>query len=676
MKQKSKIEKVREHRRELKKQELLNEKRKLGLNQILKPALYLLISIILEITSFAIFKFKTTSGSTQFLPQYILFDVGVWLIVCGLMLCTKLNWLSNIIFYISLVLKATIFITNVTLRSDFGYLFSADKLSVVPEMVEAMNFSFINYGLILFCVLGAVVVISAPILFDKFFGRKKIQLKKISNSIFCLLFFLVTLTVGSGCFAAQTALLKTSNSYKEIYDDKYIYENHQINDLVYQKFGSCGFYLVSLSNIFFPNAGISKSEVNKTIETYNNSTVQKNESAKLYGDNLIVIMMESMEWFAIDPYNTPNLWALKTGTANENIPKQGMVFTNYISNNKTNVSENLCMLGYMPNEAKFNFKANNTYATKYSLANLFETEGYTTSYFHNWRINFFSRDKVNKEIGFDNIYSLEDFKHPEKSTEFNFYNRESDFIDQFMNKIAPTSGKFMSFYTTVSSHGTYDVQNPRFENHFKTYDSNLELMKELFSSQGYTYPSDAKFQARLKEYKSAIMDTDEMVGKLFKHLKDNNMLNTTNIVLYSDHNAYYEELTNHIKNTKKTEYTNTYSYTVPLMIYSNDLQLSTIDTFCSAYDLYPTICSLYGLPYNTYNAMGKDVLSADISNTVYYSALTGFYSPTCYSKNMQYIHKYENATDSDVDLFKTNVCEFLRKERTLSIVYKSNKTYK
>ena len=676
MKQKSKIEKVREHRRTLKKKEMLNEKNKLGLNQLLKPALYLLISIVLEIVSFALFKFKTPSGSTQILPQYILFDVGFWLIVCAIMLCTKLNWLSNIVFYVSLVLKVTIFITNMTLRADFGYLFSVDKLSVVPEMVEAMNFSFINYGLILICVVCAAIVISAPILFDKFLGKKKIQLKKISNSIFCLLFFLVTATVGAGCFAAQSALLKTADSYKEIYDDQYIYENHQINDLVYQKFGSCGFYLVSFKNLLFPNSGISTSEINKTIESYDKSITPKNESAFLYDDNLIVIMMESFEWFAIDPYNTPNLWALKTGTDNENIPKQGMVFTNYISNNKTNVSEDLCLLGYMPNEATYSVKSENTYATKYSLPNLFEAQGYTTSYFHNWRINFFNRDEVNKELGFDNIYSLEDFEHPDKSTKFNFYNLESDFVDQFMTKIAPTSVKFLSFYTTVSSHGTYSVQNPRFEKHFKTYDANLDLMKAWFSEQGYNYPSEEKYQAHLKEYKSAAMDTDEMVGKLFKHLKDNNMLESTNVILYSDHNAYYEELTNHIKGTTRTQYTNTYSYTVPMMIYSNDLQLSTIDTFCSTYDLYPTICYLYGLPYNTYNALGKNILSADISNTIYYSALTGFYSPTCYSRNMQYIQKYEVTKDSDVDLFKTNVCEFLRKGRILNIVYKSNKTYK
>ena len=42
---------------------------------------------------------------------------------------------------------------------------------------------------------------------------------------------------------------------------------------------------------------------------------------------------------------------------------------------------------------------------------------------------------------------------------------------------------------------------------------------------------------------------------------------------------------------------------------------------------------------------------------------------------MQYTTKYEGATDSDVETFKTNVCAFLKAQRTLEIVYKSNRTY-
>ena len=386
-------------------------------------------------------------------------------------------------------------------------------------------------------------------------------------------------------------------------------------------------------------------------------------------------MLESFEWFAIDPYNTPNLWALKTGTSNSNIPKQSMVFSNYNSNNKTNVSENICMLGYMPNEATFGVKSPNVYSTKYSLPNLFKAEGYSTSYFHNWKIKFYDRGNTNKNIGFDKIYSLEDFEHKNKSTKFNYYNLESDFAEQFMNQIAPTSGKFMSFYTTVSSHGTYTVKNPQFEKYFKIYDLNLENMKKWFEEQKYHYPETTEMQEVLKEYKAAAMDTDEMIGKLFNHLNSTGLIDNTAVMIYSDHNAFYQNLTNEIKSTNKNDYSSQNSYIVPLMIYSKNLSSITVNKFCSTYDLYPTISKMFGLPYNTINAQGVNLLSTTPLETVYYSALTGFYSSSCYSKNMLYIKKYTGASETDVATFKTNVCNFLKKQQTLEVVYKSNLTY-
>ena len=167
-----------------------------------------------------------------------------------------------------------------------------------------------------------------------------------------------------------------------------------------------------------------------------------------------------------------------------------------------------------------------------------------------------------------------------------------------------------------------------------------------------------------------------MVGKLFKHLNDTGLIQNTTVMLYADHNAYYQNLTKVIKGTEKDDYSSQKAYNVPLMIYSNKIASQTIDSFCSTYDIYPTLCEMFGLPYNVVNAMGKDMFSEnDIKNTVYSSALTGFSSAKCYSKTMQHITKYAGSTDADVELFKINVVEFLKKQQILKIVYNSNRTY-
>ena len=64
---------------------------KLSLNQILKPAMFLLFAILYEVINFA------TLG-LQFLPKYFLFDLGAFLIFAGIIFLVPKNWLSNIFF--------------------------------------------------------------------------------------------------------------------------------------------------------------------------------------------------------------------------------------------------------------------------------------------------------------------------------------------------------------------------------------------------------------------------------------------------------------------------------------------------------------------------------------------------------------------------------------------------
>ena len=169
---------------------------------------------------------------------------------------------------------------------------------------------------------------------------------------------------------------------------------------------------------------------------------------------------------------------------------------------------------------------------------------------------------------------------------------------------------------------------------------------------------------------------DEMIGKLFAHLNKTGLIDNTTVMVYSDHNAYYQNLTKKIKGTENAGYSSQIAYSVPLMIYSKNLPELEIKDFCSTYDIYPTLCEMFGLPYNTINALGKDMLDENaIKTTIYSSSLTGFSSAKCYSKNMQYITKYTGATDEDAESFKTNVCEFLKKQKLLHTVYKSNRTY-
>lgn len=667
---KSKLTKI---EKKLKKQE---EKRdnhnNLSLNQLVKPLVFLILSIVIEITSFKLLGLKNSKTNTyQLFPTYLFFDFAFWIIVCGIMLWCK-TWFSNFLFYFFILFQLILCLTNITLYKDFGYIFTFDMFLLVKETIDSFDISFVSTLTIVILVLSLLALISIPILIDVFLKKKKINLTKMSRPVFGLLAFLCCFFVAGGSYSIQLATLyaPSNGMYAAIDNDRYLYDNMHIKEEAYKRFGSFGFYFknaydLTLRKIFLPDTDELKNTVSQ-------KEVVEDPSALLYGDNLICIMLESYEWFAIDPYNTPNLWKLKTGedlSGNSSVPSKATVMENYISNNKTNVSEDIALLGFMPNINKLNVNGKNNIFTKYSLPNSFADQGYSTTFLHNWKKDFYNRNTNNINIGFEKFYGLTDFESENKSTKFNYFNLEQDFVKQFINEIAPTDKKFMSFYTTVATHGSYEVSNPKFSELYKEYDANLENFVTWFEESGYIYPQESHYQDILRQYKTASMDTDRMVGLLFDHLKQNNMLDNTTVLLYADHNAYFHDLSYRVKETTKFDYDAQKSFTVPLMIYSKKLGSKSYTTFCNTYDIYPTLCKLFGLKHSTALVQGYDMFSPEIKNSTFVSYLTGYYSSKYYSKNMINFTPYDGVTEGDLEVFKKNVCLFYKKQKLIEQLY-------
>ena len=661
--------------KEQKKALWLENKNKLGLNTILKPIIFLVFAITIEIVNFHILNITTTAGEKQLFPTYMFFDFGLWLIIAAIMLTCTRNWLSNTMFYFFTLFQIVICAVNATLYKDFGYLFTWDMIVLAVEGIDSFDISFIDFESALLYLALIIVFISIPIIIDVFGKKKQFEIKKLTRPILLLICFLSCFAIGTTSYTVQALTLGTGKNaeYKEIESDKYLFSNMHIIEESYRKFGTGGFYTKNLYDLTLGRLFVSGKD--ETINMINSQKVQVNEDAVLHGDNLVVIMLESFEWFAIDPYNTPNLWKLKTGTSSADyespIPNKGVVIHDYVSNNKTNVSEDAAILGYMPHINQYKI-GKNTYATEYSLPNLFRNLGYTANYFHNFLPKFYDRNVVNVNMGFEKFYSSADFVSPDGTkSDFNNFHLESDYIDQMINHLAPTDKKFMSFYTTVSSHGGYETYNSRFENHYQTYDNNLNNYELWLKNNGYVYPESEHYKNILRQYKAATMDTDVMVGKLFEHLKENNILDDTTVVIYSDHNAYFHNLAQAVKGTEIEDIGNLTTHNVPFMIYSSKLGSRDVYGFCNPYDIYPTICELFGLGYSTFFTQGYNMLTDDIENSLYVSYLTGYYNGKCYSKTMKNTVMLEGSTEADVATFKTNVCKFYQKQKYIEKVYRA-----
>lgn len=637
------------------------------LSDILKPVLFLVFAIVFEMVNFAFIRFKATGSSTtvQLLPTYFMINLSFYLVVAGIMFVVKRGW-ANAVMYVFLGFQIAINCINSTLYKVFGDIFSFDMIKLGGEAVAAFSFQFIEFWSILANLAILAVLITSQVLMDKKI-KKYYPLKRMNRLSLLLSVFSALWTISITGFFVQTANFKnTPNSIAVAESDKYLWDNMQFKLEAYKKFGTYGFYAKSIGNLIYKNDKPTNAEITDIKKGLKDGQKQTNTSATLYGDNLIMIMLESFEWFAIDPIYTPTLWKIRT--------ESGVAFENFYSKNKTNMSEDIGLNGNMPKDTQMSTLAGkDNLNTPYSLPNLFRSLGYSANYFHGYKKTFYERDVVNKNMGFENVYGVEDVTLENKSTVFNDWNLDSDYINAMLDKFIPDQDEpFFSFFTTVTTHGSYNRTNERFQVYYDLWKKELDKYKTWLSENtSYSYPEDPHMEALYRQYKCAAMDTDRMVKLVLDTLEARGLADKTTLVLYADHNAYYENLCYGIKNISKDDFYDTYMYNIPAMIWSKKLEHQVNNTFCNTYDIFPTVCELFGLPYNTYMTQGFNIFNpAEISQSLMVSYITGMFKQDIYSINIVDMYVTEGVTSQEMEFFKRDACRFYEKQHILEQIYK------
>ncbi len=645
----------------------IKNRQTMRLSDILKPVLFLVSAIVLEMVNFAFIRFKVTgnSNAVQLLPTYFMLNLAFYLIIASFMFLCRRK-VANAIMYVFIGFQVLINCVNATLYKVFGDIFSFDMMKLGREAVQAFSFQFVEFWSIIanFAILG--VVITAQVLMDRKI-KKEYELKKINRMSLLMAVFACMWTVSVSGFFIQTATFKsTTDSIAVAESDKYLWDNMQFKLEAYKKFGTYGFYAKSLGNMIYKNDKLDdelKTDIKKGLKDGQKAT---NTNATLYGDNFIMIMLESFEWFAIDPINTPTLWKIRTET--------GISFENFYAKNKTNMSEDIGINGNMPKDTQMSTLAkNDNLNTPYSLPNLFKSLGYTANYFHGYKKTFYERDVVNKNMGFEYVYGLEDADLENKGTSFYDWNLDTNYIKAMVDKFIPDQAEpFFSFFTTVSTHGTYNRYNERFEPFYTLYDEHLPAYKAwLADNTAYVFPEDKDMQSIFRQYKCAAMDCDRMVEYVLQTLEERGIANNTTLLLYADHNGYYDGLCYAIKDISKEDFYDSYMYNIPAMIYSKKLDHQVVNTFCNTYDLFPTVCELYGLPYNTYMTQGFNIFNeAEISQSLMVSYISGMFKKDIYSLNIVDMYVTEGVTQEEMDFFKRDACRFYEKQHIIELIYK------
>ena len=656
------------------KKEKTKNLKEVDIYRIFLPILFIIFAVILEMINFLYLGFQNSNGDLLVFPTYFLFDLGIICMLAGVIYLVTNRVAMDVLYYIFLGFQAFMNIANATMYGVFGDILSFDLLRLGAEATAAVSAEFIDWWSIVINFLAFGVILAVTIIFEQK-EKGTITYKKVTVPVVFLAVFVLFQGLGAGLFALETNSLQVSVSAETEIEksDEYLWDNFQFKLDAFKKFGYYGFYTKSVLKLIFKDKVEDESVY---VEYIDDGYVAKNEDAPLYGDNLIVILCESLDWYAIDPYNTPTLWKLVGG-------EDTMVFKEFYGRNRTNISEAITLLGGVSKNIMNDTVCKTGYEFQYSLPNLFKSttngEDVVTSYFHPNNGSFYDRiDTHGKDgIGFDNLYFIEDYTGEQEFTKFGEWIQDIDFISNLIDEFMPQDKRFLSFFASLSTHGAYTYDQKYFDEYYQIFDENYDKLSEWFTENtSFIIPEDEGDFEQFRRYKSSMIDFDRTVAYILDELENRNLKDNTSILFFADHNSYFSNLCYKIKGVDKEDYSNTYINNIPMFIYSPKLENEWVgefdnlqNTFCNHYDLLPTICDLYGLPSNTNLFQGYSIFSDEIENTIFVSNLSGMFTKNIFSFNISdVVIVGENVTLEEIDKFKKNANRYWKQQEYLEII--------
>lgn len=636
--------------------------------------IYLLLVCLIEL-----FGVLVTSGKFYISRPWVF--LLVQLLLCAILLCLPTNKSRHIvssIFLITFMVVNLVFIVLFEMTEtifDYGMFNLRNDAMAILESIP-INFLFFSVSLLL---------ISIYIVFGARYVRhnnQKIQFKylKLISSLSMVLVVMLN---------ALTLYFDNKNVKSDIYEKLY-----KSNEASYSKLGITGNFVNELFKGTFMS-GVKLGD-ETALENYIYKDVYNSKFEDIKQDyNLVTMLVESFEWTAfvedfnlfvnghklINPQTNNPYSETEANTLLEKLfpniydyYKSSIALTNFYSREKTDIAENLSLLGSYPTDAYINYDfPNNTISS--SMANVLK--GLTDSNiacnaFHNGSYTYYNRNKELLSVGFDNYYASEAMYELGMTNwmDKGERNLDSEMISACADKMFPTNQRFYTHITTITMHGQY------------TYRQNLE--EQGYYAEMAKYGIVESFDANYNNfyyYTACVKEFDKALGETMNQLKTRGLADNTIILLYGDHNTYYSSLSNYVKdidNTRHSNYTNLYR--VPCMIYHPQLEtiisklqndfsefLGTrfvINTYtnskneivqniqvkkftCTA-DIVPTLFDLMGINFYQNLYFGNSVFN-ETSSVMYSRAYNVFVTDSIYFSNINNIKWFRSEENVNND---------------------------
>ena len=331
------------------------------------------------------------------------------------------------------------------------------------------------------------------------------------------------------------------------------------------------------------------------------------------GKNVIAIHAESLQNFTIGlKFNgqevTPNL---------NKLIKESLYFNNFYSQVGVGTSsdtEFTFSTSLLPTKSGTVFV--NYYDNKFTtIQNLLNEKGYYVFSMHGNVGDFWNRNIMHKNMGYDNFYSKSSFEIDEVFglglSDESFFNQAVPMIKDINTNIGEP---FYGTLITLTNHTPWNDVEDYSDFEIKWAGNINDVYTEKYYLEDKT----------MGDYIKAVNYMDKCIGQFLSNMKKEGLLDNTVIVIYGDHDARlgksehnymlnYDPVTDRLLQPGDENYVDfgEYNYElskkVPLIIWSNDLKKAeTINTPMGMVDVLPTLGNMLGI-YNKH-ALGNDVM--------------------------------------------------------------------
>lgn len=581
---------------------------------------YILTALLIEFITF------NTMGIGIF-PTYFWLDLAILFFLAAIIFVVPSFRAQTVMICAMLVLQVALSIVNESLYGMSNMVFSLNMLNLLNEVGGVFTNEFLDY---LFITGLLFVFVAECFVLARLKKLKAKQSFRLQTVVMLLFIFCLTSGTASNLYYIALDSFATTSPSDELFiykDDSYLYDTQFISAKAFKKFGTFGFYYKNIANFVQVDPQMTEEEKEKDLQ--NNLSAlddyfadsrmhsslrpyggnDKLMTGSLNGQNVVLVVIESGEWYAINGEYTPTLYALAT---------QGVAMTDYYARDKTNHSEALSILGSYPADPENQIVPTLTeegmldHDFAFSLPNILQESGYTTNYFHANVGSYYGREETFADLyGFDNAHFLDTMPrlagYHEKS---GFYDldRDSEMISQYLNEMTERGGDGEAFFTmmmTLVSHGHYNDLTE-----YGDYTQDLSEEEKAARSARYSvkglepyyeritgFPSayiDEKFAVqaeqydetgalsdvylRYKRYQAGIMDLDVGINRLLHELSASGELQDTAFVFYADHNCYYTQQSYAMKGIPEGEYWDTALYNIPFFFWSGSCMDLTVQS--------------------------------------------------------------------------------------------------